>query len=269
MYALDFEYDGQWLSDYGFMICSFDSSSGVNTSDAGSKITFNKVSRDGGKKYGIAGTTYEDCLQATFDICKIPDRNIDLKITGDEYRDLVRWLNRKEFKRLRIINTESFADSCYFDASFSVSKIFVADILYGLRLEMETNRPFGYGSEIKIEINTNNPSANYIFDDLSDEIGETYPKVVITCKASGDLTLTNVTVGETMVIKNCSNGEIITLSGDTQIITTSVSSHNIANDFNFNFFKMANSFESRINKIQSSLACNIKIYYTPIIKETF
>lgn len=46
MYALDFEYDGQYLSDYGFIICDFNSSSGADIVSAGSMITFNTVSTE-------------------------------------------------------------------------------------------------------------------------------------------------------------------------------------------------------------------------------
>ena len=51
MYACDFEYDGQYLSDYGFIICNFNGSSDFDVVSAGSKITFNTVSRHRGKKY--------------------------------------------------------------------------------------------------------------------------------------------------------------------------------------------------------------------------
>lgn len=49
MRAIDFEYDNQYLSDYGFIICDFNFSSGANEVDAGSTITFNKISRHSGK----------------------------------------------------------------------------------------------------------------------------------------------------------------------------------------------------------------------------
>ena len=70
MYAIDFEYDGQYLSDYGFIVCNFDATSGINIADAGSKITFNKVSRNNGKSYSLTSAKYGECIQCTFDICK-------------------------------------------------------------------------------------------------------------------------------------------------------------------------------------------------------
>ena len=49
MKSYDFEYDGLNLSDFGFMICSFDSK-GVETISNGSTITFNTVSMFNGNK---------------------------------------------------------------------------------------------------------------------------------------------------------------------------------------------------------------------------
>ena len=40
MYALDFEYDKQNLSDFGFIICNFDDDQGATYTDIGSNITF-------------------------------------------------------------------------------------------------------------------------------------------------------------------------------------------------------------------------------------
>lgn len=39
MYAKDFEYDGQSLSDYNCIVCDFDGSSGAVFASAGSSIT--------------------------------------------------------------------------------------------------------------------------------------------------------------------------------------------------------------------------------------
>ena len=54
---LDFEYDNRYLSDFGFIICHFDGSSGIETVSAGSAITFSKVSRNSGKQYSLISPT--------------------------------------------------------------------------------------------------------------------------------------------------------------------------------------------------------------------
>ena len=111
MYAIDFEYDGQYLSDYGFIICDFNSSYGIAEASAGSVITFNKIQRDNGRKYGLSSTQYSECVSATFDICKNDDiwERDQLEITNDEYRDLMRWLNRREFLSFQLVDdTDEF-----------------------------------------------------------------------------------------------------------------------------------------------------------------
>lgn len=267
MYALDFEYDGLCLSDFNFIICDFNASSGANIVNAGSKITFNTVSRNKGKKYSLTGTQYDECIQATFHICKNPDIYDDLSITDDEYRDLKRWLNRDEFLPFQILD-EDYLDreTCYYEASFNIDKVKINEVLYGLELVMETNKPFGYGREQSIVLEITDASKTYTVNDMSDEIGYLYPSMIITCNADGNLSVKNETENCLMVINNCSAGEVITVYGDIQHITSSLNSHHIYDDFNYEFLRIGNTFNNRQNKITVSLPCKIELNYSPIIK---
>ena len=97
MNAKDFCYDNQYLSDYGFIICKITSSnSGVSVSE-GSKLEFKKMSKNGGKQHSLTNVKYASCFTTTFEICKNPDVNDTLIISQDEFRDIMRWLNRREF----------------------------------------------------------------------------------------------------------------------------------------------------------------------------
>lgn len=271
MYALDFEYDGQYLSDFNFIVCDFNFSEGANEVTAGSTITFNKVSRIQGKKYSLTSTQYDECITATFDICKDP--NVydleEMEISGDEYRDIMRWLNRREFLKFCVLSdSDSEQEICYFMASFNLTKIKIREKLYGLRLVMETNKPFGYGHEQILSWNFTSENLSCIFNDISDEIGITYPTITVKCNQSGDLSITNESEKCTTKIKNCKSGEKITLHGDTQIITTSLSSHDVCNDFNYVFFRIGNTYGNRNNKISVSMPCTLTLQYSPIIKDT-
>lgn len=267
MRACDFEYDGQYLSDYGFIICTFDNSA-ENTVSAGSKITFNTVARYRGKRYSLTGTQYNECITATIDICKDPDLYSDLRISNDEYRDIMRWLNRNEFLKFQILNEDKDQETCYYKASFNISKRIVNGDLYGLQLTMETDKPFGYGQELTVSLTISDTTKAYILSDMSDEIGYTYPSVKISCDRSGDLTIHNEMEDSTMVIKNVSVGEEITIDGSTQIIESSLDSHKIYDDFNFEFFRIGNTINDRSNRITASLPCTLELTYTPIIKDT-
>lgn len=270
MYALDFEYDGQYLSDFGFIICDFNGADGAQTATPGSKITFNTVSRYRGKRHSLIGTQYDECIQTKFHICKDPELFDDLSITNDEYRDLMRWLNRNEFLRFQVLyenKDDKKRDACFFDASFNIGKITIREILYGLELTMETNKPFGYGEEQVHTKTFTNAGQTYIVYDFSDEIGYIYPSITITCNSTGDLTVKNSFDNCNMLIKGCKTGEIITIDGDALIISTSSASHDICNNFNYEFLRIGNTLNNRANKITVSLPCKFELRYSPIIKD--
>lgn len=267
MRAIDFCYDNTLLSDFGFMICNFDGGSGTDTIDIGSQITFNTVSQHNGKIYGLTSTQYNACITATFDICKNPCQTDDMEITSYECRELLRWLNRKQFLPFYFCIEMLDADTVYFDASFNIKKKMSGGRLYALELTMETNRPFGYGKEIVYTIESPSDAFAYTIEDNSDEIGYIYPDLTITCLQDGDLKIINEAQSCSMLIKNCSVDEVITIHGDTQIIETSKSSHKICNDFNFQFLKIGNTYSDRINTITLFQPCVVELRYKPIIKD--
>ena len=73
-----------------------------------------------------------------------------------------------------------------------------------------------------------------------------------------------------MEIDNCVSGEVLTLSGETMIISTSSTTHEatLADDFNYDFFRFGNTFGSSTNTVTASIPCNVVIKYRPIIKDT-
>lgn len=268
MYATDFEYDGKFLSDFGFIVCRFDGGYGLDTISSGSEITFNKVARNQGKVHSLTSAKYSECIQATFQICKNPCIHKNKSITSDEHREVMRWLNRKEFLTFQpFSDIEYDADSIFFNASFNVNKITIGGKHYGYEIIMETDKPFGYGNLRSFKWNITSSTQVNNLKDCSDEIGFIYPNVKIVCKAAGDLIIRNANEDCNMTVKNCKNNEIVTVNGDTQIIASSLSDHDIAADFNFDFLKIGNRYDNRDNKITVSLPCEITISYYPIIKD--
>ena len=133
---------------------------------------------------------------------------------------------------------------------------------------MESDKPFGYGQELTTSWVFSDVSISKILSDMSDEIGYVYPDMKITCNQAGDLSIFNELENCTMLIRNCSVGEVITIKGNEQIISTSYDSHDICNDFNWEFFKIGNTIDNRNNRISVSRPCAIVITYSPIIKDT-
>ena len=269
MYATDFEYDGRRLSDFGFIICTFDSFNGDKTEDGGAVIEFNTTPMRKGMKHSLVSTSYEDCIESKFHICKDPDYNSDLEITEDEYRNIARWLNRREFLPLKFLDDKSFSP-CYFDASFNLAKTKIREILYGIELKMVTNRPFGYGKKrtCKYELSA---EGTFAVKDLSDDIGYIYPNLTISCEEDGDYTITNETLGEDMKISDCVKGEIIKVNGETFEIKSNKEDiegrKNIEDRFDYNYLKIGNTYSNRVNEISVNMACTILLEYYPVIKD--
>ena len=261
MKSFDFEYDGIRLSDKGFIICKF-GSNGIETVSNGSYITFNTVSTMRGAKCELTSSEYSDCLKTSFQICKHPCIIDDKEITISELREIMQWLNRKEFHKFKLLDAEY--TNIFFEASFNISKIEYDGKTYGLELELFTNRPYALQEPILLYLeNTMANGQKQIFS-KSDEEGYIYPDMQITIAADGDFEFYNALEDRTMRIANCKAGEIINVS--YPMIESSLKTHKIQNDFNWKFFRIANTFRTRVNDITISLPCTIKMKYSPIIK---
>lgn len=105
-------------------------------------------------------------------------------------------------------------------------------------------------------------------NDTSYEEGYIYPEMEIVIGDIGNekknLTIHNSIENRESYINNCVSNEVITM--DYPVITSSLQSHNIQNDFNWNFFRVANTYENSRNDLTISLPCSIKIKYSPIVK---
>lgn len=261
----DFEYDGKQLSDLGYMVCEFGTNgNGVNIVK-GATINLSTVSNSYGTKNYLVNSKYGNILEDTFQICKNTCNNEDMEITVDEQRELGRWLNRKGYHSFRYL-TYDYLDF-YFEATFNISYIEVGGKIYGLELEMTTNKPFALNKEKDYELEITEANQTMILINESDDEGCIYPHMRITIgNISGDLKISNE-VGdkiETTIIKNCTANEVITI--DYPIIYSSILSHKVHKDFNWKFFGISNTNNDRVNKITVSLPCKIEIGYSPAVK---
>jgi hypothetical protein len=261
MKAHDFEYAGRTLSSFGMTICSF-GDKGLETISNGSKISFNTVSALGGAKHRLTSTSYEDCLESTIQICKYSCSTDVKEISSTEFRELTKWLNREGFLKLKILS-EEYVD-LFFEASFNISKIEIDGRLYGLELEVITNAPFAFKDSRAITIKNTSQDGKHFINDTSYKEGYIYPYTEITVVESGDLKIYNAIEDRETIIKNCIANEVITM--DYPIIQSSISSHDIQNDFNYNFFRVANTYDNSRNDLTISIPCIMKVKYSPIVK---
>ena len=133
---------------------------------------------------------------------------------------------------------------------------------------MVTDSPFAYGVKKVHYLSDVTPNKVFRIVDTSDEIGFTPIMIKVKCKEAGNLSIVNQTTNSTIIVKNCSVGEELTIDGDSEIITTNLTTHNLSNDFNFKFPTLQNDYDRRLNNISFSLNADVEISYTPVIKNS-
>lgn len=264
MKALDFIYDDVQLSSLGYMICTFDPGSGISTANSGCQIDFETVTSRHTGALLKTSAWYDSCLESTFCICKNVNHQSQSEITVEEMRELVGWLNRKAFRPLRFIDSDW--DGIYFMASFGVARCEHYGVLVGLELTMTTDKPYALGNTVLLQSDVE-AGGSMMVQNTSDEIGATYPSSIeITCGAAGDLDIYNEQGKLHTVVRNCSAGEVISISPYWQMISSSLASHKVQNDFNYVFPKLVRTFADRNNTFTFSLPCSVSFSYTPVVK---
>ena len=262
MKAYDFSYgENKKLSDFDFIICNF-GDKGLDTVSNGAVVSFNTVPTLNGAKYELVGTTYEDCLETTIQICKNPCAGDTMEISSTTFREITKWLCRRKFLKFKLLDEDNI--DLYHEAIINVNRIEMNGMLVGLELEIRTNRPFALKEPRVINIKNTVADGKHSINDTSHEEGYIYPHTEIAIAESGNLNIHNAIENRDTYIANCIAGEVIIM--DYPVIQSSISSHNIQNDFNWNFFRVANTFENSRNDLTISIPCSIKVEYSPIVK---
>lgn len=257
----DFEYDGLTLSNLGYMVCKF-GQDGTQTVSNGSQIHFQTVSTGHGAKQELICTEYQECLETTFQICKNPCFYQDAEISFGDLRFLMKWLNRKGYHKFKFICPDY--EDLYFESSFQISRVERNGKIYGLELTMQTNRPYALQEPKTITLKGTSNNWKGSITDVSDEEGYIYPHTEVTIAANGTLNIHNALEDRSTFLQHCSVGE--RLFFDYPVIRSSLNSHPIQDDFNWNFLRIANTFKTGKNDLTISIPCTIKITYSPIVK---
>lgn len=264
MRAEDFEYDGEYLKDWGYTICRTNSSSGFETIDSDSQLTFNNTTLHHGKEMPLTVSQYDNRIEIKFSICKSScHKRKPIPITVQESSNIKRWLNRPTYHKFKLIQSD-WSD-IYMNGSFNVNNVEVNGLVYILDLTFISDKPFALHEPITYNIQTSTQNEKYMIYDISDEIGHIYPMVQIKCLQNGNLTITNSNEERSTIIKNCTKNEVLTFTPELCFLTSS-SSHKIQNDFNYVFLRIANNYRNRKNVLTFSLPVECTIIYSPVVK---
>lgn len=268
MLATDFIYDGEYLSNLGYMVCEFDEGSGFQSAATFSKIDMSTVDTYGKRKSYKVGLEYKDNVELEFGICKDPAAwpPQEKYFTDDEVRQLCRWLNRNEFHEFGLYDITDQFEVIYFNCTFNIELVRHKEKTAGLKLTMISDAPYGYGKAETVTMNFSSSSSAVLVDDSDDE-GIIYPYTQITCKSAGTLVLKNSMTGCDVEVEECSSGEVITFSGPELIISSSIRSDSeLAQKFNYSYPSIGCTFNNRENTFTCTLGATVVMTYSPVIK---
>ncbi len=268
MYAFDFEYDGYALSDFGMMICAFQSSD-LETVSSGADLSFQVIKPTGSDKFRFYGSKYEESYSATIQICKSPCGDTGLYLEPSEISALQRWLCRKDgYHPFHVIQDD--LKDLFWNATFTCRQLLFKGQAAGLELTLYTDAPYAYLKSEPLFYSLT-PGESFSVFDQSDETGSIYPTVEILCKGQGDIRLTNSLDRKILTLTSLSYNERITLDGEHKIITSSLQRKDLPDHFNFYFPRIRNTFQERENiftltRNDRAIPCDITFHYHPIVK---
>ena len=259
----DFLFDGQTLSGFGYMICSFDSSGGDSTASV-SDMSYTEIKSPLSDTSHKVSASYENNLSRTIQICKKTCDDSNYNITNDELSELSRWLCRKDYKWFKWIDDEA-DDEIFYQVHITLKKIEIGNNTVGFELDIISNRPYGVTNEIRVSY-SNTANSPVCLDVYSDDEGYIYPDIRINVKENGTLKITNHYENRTTQINNCKSGEIITIYGSDVRQIISDAKHDLSADFNYIFPRLCSMYRQSVNEITINLSCDIEIKYRGIRK---
>lgn len=273
MNILDFTFNGKKLSDFGYICCNFDSSSGTVEVSSGADVTLNQEKPSGSNKFNLYSTSYDKPFTLPLSICLNPCANYEnMDISVEQARKIQKWLSlrNKKFK----INAEGYED-IYWIGTFTCKQVMLNDIIIGFNLTFTANTPYALQEDESFNIELSNTlESDIVF--ASDVYGYMDADYVITVKETGDLKFDTYyydpdtklySLDREFTVDNCFADEKIYIKGDAQIVTSDRTAHELGKDCNFILPRLVNTYQSDEeevkNKIKSNLKCNVQITYNP------
>ena len=147
--------------------------------------------------------------------------------------------------------------------------------IIGFNLTFTANTPYALQEDKSFNIELSDAlESDIIF--TSDVYGYIDADYVITVKEAGNLKFDtyyynpnteSYTLDREFTVQNCIADEKIYVKGDTQLVTSSRTVHELGKDCNFILPRIVNTYQSDDeevrNKIKSNLKCNVQITYNP------
>lgn len=252
IWAESFALDGIPCEKFGLMICDFDTNNGKNISTAGSEIELKASRSPMSNKWALYNSFYSSPLEFKITMCKMDKTSIHIL----EQSAINRWLSSTQNHYRWFQFVQSDYEGIFFKVRCTeINNISISNINYGMEATFICNAPYGYSQKYTTTYNAIQNGTNVTFIDNSDDIGELFPLMTLNIKNDCDLSICNNLTMDIddkytwFQIKNCKKGEIITVDCEKEIITTTLPSHEIYNDFGWVWFSFYNDLNTRRNNL--------------------
>lgn len=227
--AIDFTFNGKnSKSDFGYIIVSFDKSSGFSEPDTAQSLEVTKENVGNNPKAKLIELSYENVLQPCFGLMKCDGE----AFSKEEIRNIHKWLMVNEYTTLLINN--SLCNNVHFNAiatNIEIKKINSG--IVGVAVTFECDSPYGYqtaSTSYTISGNKTFALNNTSDDFLNNEI-YIKPYIKIIKEDSGDFTIKNTTLNQTTVL-NLLNQEEVIMDCENMILSSSIPNRNLYSKFN-------------------------------------
>lgn len=268
----DFTFADKTLADFNCICCNFDSNSGMV--EVGVELKLNQEKSSGSDWFNLYSTTYDEPFTLPLSICvNMCNSDID-HLTVAQARKIQKWLSLKN-KKFRI-NCSGY-ENIYWIGNFSAKQVMINDQIIGFNLTFTANTPYALQDDLLINCDLSANIRETEFEINSDKYGCINADYIITCKEAGDLTVSSYYVDQEnklliidrqFKIDNCSMGEVITINGTSQLVTSNINGRQLGKDCNFLLPRLINTYqdvdETVKNRIVVNRPCTIKITYAPI-----
>lgn len=260
----DFYFNGQKLSDYGFIICDFGDNDGMKNASAGSAIEYNTSKPPRSHEWMDIGGEYSEPLEFEIAICKNPDALDEGEynngyLTIAEERKISKWLKQNQgFQEFYFVPTEIGQETIFFFARITgFESVRICSSIVGYKLTITTNAPFGFSEEKVTEIvGSSSTSVQKIIDVDSDERDHIFPKITVFTDTPGDVYIDNVSNESSTYLYNLTTNETVIIDKAHIGIKTNAD-HNIIANFNKRWLRLSDGS----NTIKVNGKCNVTISY--------
>ncbi len=195
-----------------------------------------------------------------------------MDISVEQARKIQKWLSLRDKKfMLDVIGFEDI----YWIGTFTCKQVMLNSSIIGFNLTFTANTPYALQKDKSFNIELSDAlESDIVF--TSDVYGYINVDYVITVKEAGNLKFDtyyynpnteSYTLDREFTVQNCIADEKIYVKGETQLVTSSRTVHELGKDCNFILPRIVNTYQSDDeevrNKIKSNLKCNVQITYNP------